>query len=121
MIKPSDRPDSQPGRSGLQQSQPPWPELLTQAQALEVRLQQLQVGLQNLLALEQIGSPGATDTKLSQAQVANLHQAVDQLERQIAHHWMGWQYWRQPFWQALRYGGLGVLVGWGLAWLVYRG
>ncbi|MFM7470283.1 MAG: hypothetical protein ACKO5P_02060 [Nodosilinea sp.] len=122
MIQPSDRSNQFSHRPGSSPEQPQLalPDLLRQVEALATRLHQLQVGLHNLMELEQISPSGRSDPHLSQLEVANLQRAVEELERQIAHHWLDWQYWREPFWQALRYGGLGLIIGWGLAWLVYR-
>ncbi|MFZ4640123.1 MAG: hypothetical protein ACOYMP_06965 [Nodosilinea sp.] len=124
MMKPSDRPNRFPGHrdSGSKQPQLGLAGLWTQVQGLETRLHHLKVGLQNLMDLEQIESspPGPSDTDRSQAEIANLQRAVEELEHQLAHHLIRWEYWQEPFWQALRYGGLGLLIGWGLAWLAYR-
>ena len=106
--------------------EPPIPmlaDLLRQVQALESRLQRLRVGLDNLIQLEQIDqdqSGARGDRQSSGRELQSLEQAVDHLEAELVSHLVSWQHLQQPFWQAVRYGGLGLLLGWGLAWLAQR-
>jgi hypothetical protein len=98
-------------------------DLLRQVQALESRLQRLRVGLDNLIQLEQLDqdqSGARGDRQSSGREFQSLEQAVDHLEAELVSHLVSWQHLQQPFWQAVRYGGLGLLLGWGLAWLAHR-
>ena len=106
--------------------EPPIPmlaDLRHQVQALESRLQRLRVGLDNLIQLEQLDqdqSGARGDRQSSGREFQSLEQAVDHLEAELVSHLVSWQHLQQPFWQAVRYGGLGLLLGWGLAWLAQR-
>lgn len=106
--------------------EPPIPmlaDLLRQVQALESRLQRLRVGLDNLIQLEQLDQDQSGvrgDRQSSGRELQSLEQAVDHLEAELVSHLVSWQHLQQPFWQAVRYGGLGLLLGWGLAWLAQR-
>ena len=98
-------------------------DLLHQVEALELRLQRLRVGLDNLIQLEQLDRepPGSRgDRQASGHELQSLEQAVDRLEAELVSHLIRWQHLQQPFWQAVRYGGVGLLLGWGLAWLAQR-
>ena len=98
-------------------------DLLHQVEALELRLQRLRVGLDNLIQLEQLDqdqSGARGDRQASGHELQSLEQAVDRLEAELVSHLIRWQHLQQPFWQAVRYGGVGLLLGWGLAWLAQR-
>lgn len=95
-------------------------ELMHQLEGLEARLHQLKVGISNLLQLQQIQANDAEDDAQHSAQeVVRLQEATDNFEMELASRVMSWQQLKEPFWQAVRFGGLGLLLGWVLAWFVY--
>lgn len=113
---------SQRGSVGPQPAEPAsaLPELLQQLDGLENRLNQLKRGLSNLIQLQQLQTEATADRPERQAlteEVTQLQQAVDDFELELATQTIGWQHLRETFWQAVRFGGLGMVLGWGLAWL----
>ncbi|MBD1918001.1 MULTISPECIES: DUF2203 domain-containing protein [Cyanophyceae] len=95
-------------------------ELMHQLEGLEARLHQLKVGVSNLLQLQQIPADGAQeDVQHSAQEVIRLQEAADNFELELASRVVSWQHLQEPFWQAVRFGGLGLLLGWALAWFVY--
>lgn len=98
----------------------PLRELMHQLEGLEARLHQLKIGVSNLLQLQQIESEGAqAEAQHSAQEVMRLQEAADSFEIELASRIVSWQHLQEPFWQAVRFGGLGVLLGWVLAWFVY--
>ncbi len=95
-------------------------ELMHQLERLEARLHQLKVGVSNLVQLQQIQAAGPqNEVQHSAQEVMNLQEAADNFELELASRVVSWQHLQEPFWQAVRFGGLGLLLGWGLAWFVY--
>lgn len=95
-------------------------ELMHQLEGLEARLHQLKVGVSNLLQLQQLQADGAKeDTQHPAQEVMILQEATDNFEMELASRVVSWQHLQEPFWQAVRFGGLGLLLGWVLAWFVY--
>ncbi len=93
--------------------------LTHQAEQLEARLQHLKTGLSNLVQLSQVESTPALnpDRQRAQAELAQLEEAVDRFELDLASRLFSWHHLQEPFWQAVRYGGLGLVGGWLLHWL----
>lgn len=103
------------------QSGVPLPQLMQQLEGLENRLSQLKTGLSNLLQLQQLQDRQASHPGEQQAvgnAIADLQRAVDEFELELAAQTVGWQHVKETFWQIVRFGGLGVVIGWILAWLV---
>lgn len=99
---------------------PPLGELMRQLEGLEARLYQLKVGVSNLLQLQQVQADGAQeDAQHSAQEVIRLQEAADNFEMELASRVVSWQHLQEPFWQAVRFGGLGLLLGWVLAWFGY--
>ncbi|MFQ4134867.1 hypothetical protein PGN35_000965 [Nodosilinea sp. PGN35] len=95
-------------------------ELMQRLERLEARLHQLKAGLSNLVQLQQIQDSEPQDEVQHSAQeVTRLQDAADNFELELASRVVSWQHLQEPFWQAVRFGGLGLLLGWGLAWFVY--
>jgi hypothetical protein len=106
----------------LEGAGPSLPELWQQLEGLEARLHQLKTGLSNLLQLQQAeADPPADDVQAAAQETLRLQEAAEAFELELASRVMPWQHLQEPFWQAVRFGGLGLLVGWFLAWLAYRG
>ncbi|MBE9113812.1 DUF2203 domain-containing protein [Nodosilinea sp. LEGE 07298] len=96
------------------------PELMQQLDALEVRLHQLKAGIANLVQLQQLQADvPTTDVQRSAQEVAHLQETADNFELELASRVVSWQQLQEPFWQAVRFGGLGLLIGWCLAWFTY--
>lgn len=95
-------------------------ELMHQLERLEARLHQLKAGVANLIQLQQldIDAPAA-DVQRSVVELAHFQEDADSFEMELASRVVSWQHLKEPFWQAVRFGGLGLLFGWGLAWVVY--
>lgn len=105
-------------------SAPSLAELIPQLEAMETRLQQLKAGVLNIVQLGQLGAESGTrasDQSTVEAEMSRLQQSVDDFELELTSRLISWQHIKEPFWQAVRFGGLGIVVGWGLAWLVQRG
>ncbi len=94
-------------------------DLLHQLDGLEGRLRQLKTGIANLMQLQQIdeAAPPAADRQGTAQEVARLQEAADAFELELVNRVVSWQHLQEPFWQAVRFGGLGIVVGWLLAWL----
>lgn len=96
-------------------------DLSAQADQIEARLHHLKTGINNIRQLQSLSAPPPTDrTDLAEAQaeLTQLQQAVEEFETTLASHLLSWTQLREPFWQAVRYGGLGLVGGWILHWLV---
>ncbi|QQE65843.1 hypothetical protein GFS31_25330 [Leptolyngbya sp. BL0902] len=101
-------------------------DLSTQADQLAARLQHLKTGINNIRHLQSLMAPihspdsqrPTTEREEAQAELNQLQQAVEEFEITLASHLLSWQQLREPFWQAIRYGGLGLVGGWVLHWLV---
>lgn len=46
------------------------------------------------------------------AELKNLEQQLEALEINLESQLFSWKSLKRPFWQAVRFGGLGVLIGW---------
>ncbi|MDY7016528.1 MAG: hypothetical protein SVX43_23615 [Cyanobacteriota bacterium] len=46
------------------------------------------------------------------AQLQHLQQELDTLEVNLESRLFNWRSFSQPFWQAVRFGGLGIVIGW---------
>jgi hypothetical protein len=110
---------------GPSEAEPPSLAALAQQGAeLATRIQRLQAGINNLVQLEQVQAADgsqATERQAAAAELQRLQQAVDEFELTLMQSALGWQQVRETFWLAVRFGGLGLVLGWLLAWLVQRG
>ncbi len=99
---------------------PSLPELLQQLEGLQTRLQQLKTGVANLVQLQQLQAEAPShDGEGASQEILRLQEATESFEIELASRVMSWQHLQEPFWQAVRFGGLGLVVGWFLAWLAY--
>jgi hypothetical protein len=57
---------------------------------------------------------------LSEAAVQQLHQQLQALEINLESHLFQWGALKEPFWQAVRFGGVGLILGWLLAFATMR-
>lgn len=63
----------------------------------------------------------ATSKDLSQLPAEDLAQMQDRIEAlkvTLESHLLSWREIQEPFWQIVRFGGLGFVIGWGLHWLL---
>lgn len=85
---------------------------------LEQRLQRLKTAVTNLEQLQQVETPNPAaeqDLHLSAEELQHLQIELDSFERELAAQLFSWEQIKEPFWQAVRFGGAGVLLGWVLA------
>lgn len=83
-------------------------EIETAVQVLRQRFEGVQTALQEKQQLEdQLRSP-QTDT----ATLKQLKQRLEELELELESALFDWRSLLEPFWQAVRFGGLGILIGW---------
>lgn len=54
----------------------------------------------------------ATAATLPQAERQRLQKQIDALEETLESKILTWEMVQDPFWQALRFGGLGLVLGW---------
>ena len=55
---------------------------------------------------------------LPKEELAELEERIESLKITLESQLLSWRQASEPFWQIVRYGGLGLLVGWGLGfWL----
>ncbi|MGP1375444.1 MAG: hypothetical protein ACTS3T_21635 [Almyronema sp.] len=50
--------------------------------------------------------------ELPQPELARLQAELEQLELTLESRLVTWRNFREPFWQAVRFGGCGLLLGW---------
>ncbi|MBE9159070.1 DUF2203 domain-containing protein [Nodosilinea sp. LEGE 06152] len=110
---------SQRGAIGDTPETPRLADLMQQLEGLEMRVRQLKAGVANLVQLQQLQNAPPTDTQQSVQEIARLQETADNFELELASRIVSWQHLQEPFWQAVRFGGLGLLVGWVLAWFIY--
>ena len=92
----------------------------TELAALKARYQQVQSDEALRITLQAQQSdlntihPTTPDT---QAELKTLITQLDELEMRLESRLLSWLGIRQYFWQLVRFGGAGLLLGWGLAYL----
>ena len=59
-----------------------------------------------------------SDPSLSPTELADLEAQLHRLEADLESSLLTWETLAEPFWQAVRFGGLGVIIGWVLARMV---
>ena len=84
---------------------------LDQQQQAELTLRLKQVKRE----LPRNNSPGL------KAELKQIQEQLEALEVNLESQLFSWKSIKEPFWQAVRFGGLGVIVGWILKWLVASG
>ena len=92
----------------------------TELAALKARYHQVQTdeALQITLQAQHSDLSGLRpDTPDLQAELKTLTTQLDELEMRLESRLLSWLGIRQYFWQIARFGGAGLLLGWGLAYL----
>ncbi|MBD0268408.1 MAG: hypothetical protein ICV77_08950 [Cyanobacteria bacterium Co-bin8] len=81
---------------------------------LEERLRPLRSAIRNLVQLQQVQDRLAESDQLALAtdEIKALQQQAEDLEMALTSQVFSWQQLKEPFWQAIRFGGLGLVVGW---------
>ncbi|HEY9889376.1 MAG TPA: hypothetical protein V6D02_13310 [Candidatus Obscuribacterales bacterium] len=91
-------------------------QLETGVQALRQRFEQVRHWqAEQRQVTQQLQQPG-----LSAQAISDLKQQLDELELQLESSLFDWRSLREPFWQAVRFGGLGLVLGWLLHSVVSR-
>jgi len=91
-------------------------------QGFEAALTQLETAIQGLRQrFERVRDLQVQEAQIEeQLQVADLtpetvtqlQNQLHDLEMQLESHLFNWRTLREPFWQAVRFGGLGIILGW---------
>jgi small-conductance mechanosensitive channel len=68
-------------------------------------------------AIETEAAPSSTAEDSDQTpptveEVQALQARLEQLEEELADVDLSWGVWVEPFWQAVRFGGVGIIIGW---------
>lgn len=109
---------SQQGSLGNSSPEPSAPDLADLAQSVErveARIQRLRTAVDNLVQLNQAQTQldvAAADRAMAAQEIQQLEQQVTDLEVALVDHLQLWHHLREPFWQAVRFGGLGIVLGW---------
>jgi len=111
---------SQGGSVGRDDGPPPDVATLAQQLArLDERLQQLRRAVDNLAQLAALETATEANQVRDRPAMADaihrIQQELDTYEQQLAAQFFSWEQVKEPFWQAVRFGGLGMVVGWVLA------
>ena len=122
---PSQRPDSGPSCSDPRSSDPEtdldFEQSLQAAEQslylLKARYSQVQLDQQRQQALQQRLSEAERDyrrhsSSALQQELKQIRQQLDDLELALESRLFSWNGLREVFWQAVRFGGLGVVIGW---------
>lgn len=89
--------------------------------SLDNRLSHLHTAVDTLTHLKQVQDTLEGDLQTAQAahEVVQLQRQVDELEMALTSHILAWQPLKERFWLAVRFGGLGIMVGWVLcSWVL---
>jgi hypothetical protein len=65
-------------------------------------------------------SATAPQTDETRSALQTLTTQLDEIELRLESRLLSWLGIRQYFWQIVRFGGMGLLLGWGLAYLAYE-
>jgi predicted RNase H-like nuclease (RuvC/YqgF family) len=90
-------------------------ERYTQVQQDEQTQAQLQERKEQLK--RQMQRSSAPDLK---AELTHLQAQIDELEVNLESKLFSWGSLREPFWQIVRFGGLGIVIGWSIAFTVLQ-
>ncbi|MFM7426265.1 MAG: DUF2203 domain-containing protein [Elainella sp.] len=92
-------------------------ELEQSLQVLKARHAQVQLDQQRQQELQQRlaeaeRAKGPRRNRAAEAELKRLRQQLEELEVALESQLFSWSGLREVFWQAVRFGGLGVVVGW---------
>jgi len=81
--------------------------------ALKQRYTQVQIDLQRQANLHQRQKElGKTKNAEFQVELKRIQAELDEIEVNLESQLFSWGSLKEPFWQAVRFGGLGMLIGW---------
>jgi uncharacterized phage infection (PIP) family protein YhgE len=83
-----------------------------QAQQQQQQLQQRQAQLQQAIDLTRLPA--------FKAELKQIQNQLDELEVNLESRLLSWNSLKEPFWQIVRFGGLGMVIGWFLAFLTFQ-
>jgi predicted RNase H-like nuclease (RuvC/YqgF family) len=63
---------------------------------------------------------GRSPTAELKAELKRLQTQLDELEVNLESNLFSWGSLREPFWQIIRFGGLGIVIGWSIAFAVLQ-
>ena len=108
-----------------------WDELVAQLQTtdlalqeLRLRFEQVETSYQHQQYLQQQQQRAKQDLKQANAEqqpdvqqelkheLKRVQQQLDEVELALESRLFSWRSFREPFWQAVRFGGIGVILGW---------
>lgn len=92
-------------------------ELEQSLQVLKARYAQVQLDQQRQQELQQrLGeaerAKGPRRNRAAEAEIKQLRQQLEELEVALESQLFSWSGLREVFWQAVRFGGLGIVIGW---------
>lgn len=82
-------------------------ERYTQVQAAQLQQQELKVQINRTQS-----ELRRHRTAELRAELKTLHQRLDETELVLESQLFSWSSFREPFWQAVRFGGAGIVIGW---------
>lgn len=81
--------------------------------ALKERYNQVQADKASQKELQQrLGRLRHTKLPNVKAELKQIQQQLEELELNLESQLFSWQSVKEPFWQVVRFGGLGVIIGW---------
>jgi len=90
--------------------------------ALKNRYAQVQHDQRQLETLQQRKAELQTQGKSAtlKAELREIEQQLEELELNLESRLFSWSGLKEVFWQAVRFGGLGVAIGWSLAFITLK-
>ncbi len=96
-----------------------FPELEADFLTLQTRFNQVKRDQQRQMELKtriaEIEGEGSRDFK---GELKQIQAELEMIEVGLESHLFSWSSIKEPFWQAVRFGGLGILIGFAIAWLL---
>lgn len=94
-------------------------------EALKARYTQVQADQQRQTELEQRREAVRSQLKSSKSsalklELQEIEQQLEQLELNLESQLFSWRGLKEAFWQAVRFGGLGIAIGWSLAFYTIK-
>jgi hypothetical protein len=62
----------------------------------------------------------AAQSKTTKAELEHIETELQELELRLESRLFSWDSWKQYFWQTVRFVGIGMALGWGLAFYVMK-
>lgn len=94
-------------------------------QAIKQRYHQIQQDQQQQAHLQQRVNQLKQELKQQptaqlKAELTQIQENLDLLEVDLESRLLSWNSLKKPFWQIVRFGGLGLLLGWALAFVTFK-